>query len=1179
MRSSRPTTQKTLLIAALAASLTALYGTGVHAEEAAQPTDKTVTLGAENVPASVTGALTWDDAWSTKIGATNGGTLTLDADATNTKLTIGEKGALTLKVGAKTAKVKLNAPLVVEKGGSFTNASDLTVAGDLSVLEGGALANSGTLAVTGTDGTKAAVSVTVGEPTGKNGTSFSNTGTITLDKADFTIGTAATTNKADAEVKEALDFGNVTVGAGSTLTNKVAAYTTGEGDKAATHNRITFGTVTVDGADAAFVNAKDASDLGKNLVLRNSGSAKVDGTSSWSSVSAAAGSKITVGETGVLKLGSLAVMDAAAGSSLATYIEKNDKSKVSLADGIAVESFAQGGDFSVTKDNVEGFGLGDGAALIAGSALTGSNFKQNDTTLAVEWDKQPEAGTLKISGFAAKWEADTATTTADGQNAGADKEEPKGSWTNRKFGSVAAYDTAVVEIADNKFDKTGYTGDATWKAALEMSSLTLASSKITTKFETELTDTNLATAIDQVKAALTDAGVANDKLPVTTDWTVANFKDKVAALAKEHGIESLYDDAMTKYAETFAGALGTTADVEHKITGSDVRIGTLGFTTVAGNGQTITLKTEKTATTADKDAVKIAGEASHVMTNQKLTIADSRVEAGTFSGSTAGWTMTSTDSNLFIGSVRGAINGSIAFTNGFLGLNSATGQAALNANAELYKSGNVVEVGDTVTIGSTGALTVGSNAALAAGDKAQLQFADDAELRFDASTLTDNAVFSADGDKKGTITIDSGKKLTVNATNLTWGRVNIFENFEDLTEDQLQQIDASGSTAGGIWKDQVQGNVTVNKDGSITLGGETVAGSGLEDVNARNLVNMVFSGNRTGANDLTLVNAILASGKSIAEVRDTINSLTGVGAAAAVNAMAIDFGSYAADQIEHHAVTIPKTGEGWWVMPIGSMLKTDDLSLGSTAGGYSIDTFGIMGGWDGRYGDWMIGAAGSYQSGEAESEGDVARTTTDVTNWGAHLWASKTQGQLVYTGALSVSRTSGDAKMKILGGDAEAEVESTAISALVRADWRNTFGAMNVTPHAGLRVSHFDVDDYDVTWNGHGVFTVSEDKAWIFEVPVGVTFSTSFPFSTWTATPYVDMTVRGRFGDTESSYTVTGSTADTIDYDISGDFIGDLKLGYMSTYKWCNLGMSYGLSAGDAGRMNHSVEATMRLLW
>ena len=40
----------------------------------------------------------------------------------------------------------------------------------------------------------------------------------------------------------------------------------------------------------------------------------------------------------------------------------------------------------------------------------------------------------------------------------------------------------------------------------------------------------------------------------------------------------------------------------------------------------------------------------------------------------------------------------------------------------------------------------------------------------------------------------------------------------------------------------------------------------------------------------------------------------------------------------------------------------------------------------------------------------------------------------------------------------------------------------------------------------------------------------TFMFQTFKVQPYADVTVRGRFGDTESSYTLEGSkTTDTID--------------------------------------------------
>ena len=115
--------------------------------------------------------------------------------------------------------------------------------------------------------------------------------------------------------------------------------------------------------------------------------------------------------------------------------------------------------------------------------------------------------------------------------------------------------------------------------------------------------------------------------------------------------------------------------------------------------------------------------------------------------------------------------------------------------------------------------------------------------------------------------------------------------------------------------------------------------------------------------------------------------------------------------------------------------------------------------------------------------------------------------------------------------------------------------------------------------SGEDLAFVNEDKATIFEVPVGLAVKTpTFMFQTFKVQPYADVTVRGRCGDTESSYTLEGSkTTDTIDYDVAGKFVGDLKVGYMSTYKDLNLGMSYSLSAGDAGRKNHTLELTMRV--
>ena len=179
-------------------------------------------------------------------------------------------------------------------------------------------------------------------------------------------------------------------------------------------------------------------------------------------------------------------------------------------------------------------------------------------------------------------------------------------------------------------------------------------------------------------------------------------------------------------------------------------------------------------------------------------------------------------------------------------------------------------------------------------------------------------------------------------------------------------------------------------------------------------------------------------------------------------------------------------------------------------------------------------------------------------------------------------KSDADATMSTsLGSLSSDELAATAVSFGMRADLTKTYGNFKLVPHAGARVSMVDMDDFTVTYqNTYEAFKYSEDKVWIFEVPVGVTAATSFEYQRWNVQPYVDLTVRGRFGDTDATTTVTGvgsGVSDKVKYDVSGDVIGDLRVGYMSTFQNLNLGMSYGFSAGDAGRQNHTFEATLRI--
>lgn len=59
---------------------------------------------------------------------------------------------------------------------------------------------------------------------------------------------------------------------------------------------------------------------------------------------------------------------------------------------------------------------------------------------------------------------------------------------------------------------------------------------------------------------------------------------------------------------------------------------------------------------------------------------------------------------------------------------------------------------------------------------ASLAFASESTLKFDASSLSANALFTAEG-KQGKLTATDAK-VNIEASNLSWGRYYLFENFD-----------------------------------------------------------------------------------------------------------------------------------------------------------------------------------------------------------------------------------------------------------------------------------------------------------------------------------------------------------------------------------------------------------------
>lgn len=1214
--------KKTVVLAALGA-LSLMAATVRAADETETEPTTSVNIaveiggtGATSIGSNVETSVTWGDEWLEGVLGENesfGGLTVVEGDNDANTITVTDGGSLKidLPTGEEGAKVvKFNTvDLNVTDGGAFNNSSHVTFQNGSLTVTNGAFTNKEGGVVELQDGTFT-LSVTKADTVDD----FTNAGTIVLKgNAQMTIDSGDDDPLAvETEDALALNVGNVEIGQGATLTNKDKGYQVdnkdaeGEGDgegvePGEVQTLVHFGTVTV-AVGGNFVNASGALSEGETLVLEAENTVKIDGTSVWNTLhlSNVEGEKTVNNYVGIVK-----------------NDDESVKGDFRVTGALVIDQFGadqdgKAGAFTIDGAKNDSKVFADGVDISAGSHIATTALEQKNAGEGLTWktDGKPTVGTLKLTGFAATFE-EAVETPEEGAKAeeGEDEATTNGSWTYKKLGDVTAVNTNL-KVSGSKSSSEGsdpYDGHG-YTPSLEMSSLNLVGTSMKIAYDVD---------VERIKDAIEEnwTGEAIDM----DGWTKDNILEELEALLEEDKYADL-KTALEGHRDTFETGLADVLtkkelSVESEISGSDLSIGTL---TIARNTkyENTTVKVEKpfqsetnegesgdgTATTADDssedgttsepETVTITGNDVYDLGDLTLTVTESNLDVGTLDLQTGAITLK--DSKMMVDNVK-TLNGSLTLESGYLGLNVTKNiadlvdkkdEAETKADPDTAPAGATLELGSPVTIGESGKLTIGGADTTSDGTKVDyaISIAGTTNIVFDGRNFGSEALFSqtrSDGGKGLVVANGTDTTLNVKASNLSWGVYKLFDE-DTLNTDALKgkvSIDTTAEdTVNGLWQDAV-GN-KISADGNeIVVGGDTIEGSGLEDIGAVNLMNSVFGGDRGSALDKRLVDAVLSNASSLEEISNTINSVTGLGAVAGLTAMAVDFGNYVADQVEHHAVTMPRQAEGWWVQPIAGKLKSDDLAVGGMKSGYSIDTFGIMGGFDRklRNGD-TIGVAASYQSGDADSEGSALPVSTDVTNYGFHLWHARELDAFRLMGMFSYSKTSGDAKMNVLGQEVTSDLGATEIAIGARADKEFKWGTVRMIPHAGVRASMIDVDDYTIEMGSEELFKVSEDKLWIFEVPVGVTFASSFEYARWNVQPYVDLTVRGRFGDTDSTFTLEGSnTSDSMKYDVTGDVIGDLRIGYMSTFQDLNLGMSYGLSAGDGGRQNHQIEATLRI--
>ena len=260
-----------------------------------------------------------------------------------------------------------------------------------------------------------------------------------------------------------------------------------------------------------------------------------------------------------------------------------------------------------------------------------------------------------------------------------------------------------------------------------------------------------------------------------------------------------------------------------------------------------------------------------------------------------------------------------------------------------------------------------------------------------------------------------------------------------------------------------------------------------------------------------------------------------------------------------------------WVAPIYKSQDSDGFDAQGLDYGVDFDLYGVALGGDYKVtNEVTVGAMFNVGSGSLDGQGNAAAagTSNDFDYFGFALYGAYQAGALTVTGDLSYTQIDNDLEGSNQVGKLTASSDTSAWSLGVTGQYQFTFASVDVTPHAGLRFTSLDLDDYSLEAAGHGtVANYDGDTMSVFSIPVGVTFAKSFEGESWTVTPALDLQVTGQFGDDEAEGSVawTGTNLST---SVTSEVFDNFTYGATLGVEAQSNSFSFGVGVGYTGSSN-----------
>lgn len=492
----------------------------------------------------------------------------------------------------------------------------------------------------------------------------------------------------------------------------------------------------------------------------------------------------------------------------------------------------------------------------------------------------------------------------------------------------------------------------------------------------------------------------------------------------------------------------------------------------------------------------------------------------------------------------------------FNGTNTFTNNTAASKANDIHNSGTITVASGTTTLGSgysqdAGSLTVQGGAAL--------ESLGTMEISGGSVAFKDNSLFAVNGnnltDSNAAITVQGGGQLDVQDK----ARLRIDNAKSGQTYTIVNNQNQAG-TEQGKWSD---GNIeastdlltpTMDENGNVTFKRDKDASdvfTGMDSNTAAMLNTLIDKGlnnvdsDQMGVRFLSRAtdNRFLGADKNAAVA--TIESAARIAFAGAVpqmTKMASDAGSNAvvnrlgfanpadgaqAMDAEGKIVDRNTTGFALWIAP-----------LWQNQHGWGMEADNLDYGFNGNLGGVSLGADYTFENairagitfniggGYAESSGgDLNSTENRMSFWGLGAYAGWNyenfglMADVSYTSTWNDLQQDMDSRMGM--GDLEADVQASAISAGLRAEYKLETSVLDVIPHIGVRYMSLNTWGFDAESNGGTVLEGDGFHQDIWTFPVGVTFTKDFTLdSGWSFKPSIDFSVIPAAGDIKAKQDV-----------------------------------------------------------